>query len=212
MIYFSVSENMVRIMKKNRLTACAFILLLLLSGCGAKTSSELDKIIESLPAAQIVDGKVNYETSTGAEVSSVPHFSLTGKITSASSKEITIMSDNKEYKFKIDAFTKIFGGKIEQSAEATVTYAGALSDKDLTAVIITMLSGEEDSTISSAVMTQASIIVTTISQTEAIPQISEPQPTDAVISTILTSEASAADMVSNKASATTAIEAVTTKR
>lgn len=131
-------------MKKHIIITMSVVLLpLLLSGCNSETDSELDELIKNLPAAQISDGKINFDPVSEIE-NNTPYSSVTVNVVSVSSKEITVNCDGKEYKFTIDGNTKIFGGEIKESTAVTITYAGDLSDKKLTAEIITVLFGESE--------------------------------------------------------------------
>lgn len=136
-------------MKKHKLITIGVLLLsLLLCGCNSetdrKTHSELDELIKSLPAARINDGKINFSPVSEEENNNIPYSSITGKLTAASSKEITVNCSGKEYKFTVDGNTKIFGGEIKVTESVTVTYEGDLSDKKTVAEIITVLSQNEE--------------------------------------------------------------------
>lgn len=131
-------------MKNNILLTVGVLLLsLLLSGCNSETDPELEDIIGNLPAAQISDGKINFDPPVSDEENNTQYSSLTGIIVSASSKEITVKCNNIEYKFTIDGNTRIFGGEIEVSKAVTVTYEGDLSEKKTIAGIITVLSKDD---------------------------------------------------------------------
>lgn len=131
-------------MKNNILLTVGVLLLsLLLSGCNSETDPELENIIGNLPAAQISDGKINFDPPVSDEENNTQYSSLTGIILSASSKEITVKCNNIEYKFTIDGNTKIFGGELEVSKAVTVTYEGELSEKKTIAGIITVLSKDD---------------------------------------------------------------------
>lgn len=142
-------------MKKHKIIITGIALLsLLLSGCNPETDSELDELINGLPAAQISDGKINYDPVTETENIN-PYSSVTGNVVSASSKAVTVNCGGKEYKFAVNKDTKIFGGEIKETAAVTITYSGDLSDKKLTAEIITVLNGESENSSSEALSSAA---------------------------------------------------------
>lgn len=191
-------------MRKHKLITIGVLLFsLLLSGCNSETDPELDRLIESLPAVQINDGKISYDP-VSEEEADTPYSSVTGNIVSFSSKDITVKYDGKEYKFTVDGDTKIFGGEIKASEAVTVTYEGDLSDKKLTAKIITVLSengeAETDSSEEAVGTAEPEAAQTTAAdettvQTETVPPeatsaMSETAPPEAAADT---AEATAAD-------------------
>lgn len=155
-------------MKNNRLLTVGVLLLsLLLSGCNSETDPELEDIIGNLPAAQISDGKINFDPPVSDEEDNTQYSSLTGIIVSASSKEITVKCNSIEYKFTIDGNTRIFGGEIEVSEAVTVTYEGDLSEKKTIAEIITVLSKDvSDNSVSDIFSEESPVTVDTEAETE----------------------------------------------
>lgn len=127
-------------MKKNGiLTAAVLLLSMLLSGCNSETDSELEELIGSLPAAQISDGKINFDPPASEGENGTAYSSVTGNVVSVSSKEITVKYNDKEYKFSISGDTKIYGGEIQALKAVTITYEGELSEDKIIAGIITIL-------------------------------------------------------------------------
>lgn len=154
-------------MKKYGIIAAAVLLLpMLFSGCNSETDSELDKLIENLPAAQISDGKINFDPPA-SESESTAYSSVTGNVISVSSKEITVKYNDKEYKFTIDGDTKIYGGEIQALKAVTITYEGELSENKIIAGIITILT--EDGSDDTEIVTSEEPPVTANTEAETEP-------------------------------------------
>lgn len=192
-------------MKKRKLITIGVLLLsLLLSGCNSETDPELDKLIEGLPAAQINDGKINF-SPVSEEENTTPYSSVTGNVVSSSSKEITVKYDGKDYKFTVDGDTKIFGGEITVSEAVTVTYEGDLSDKKVTAKIITVLSenGEAETVSTEEAVSTAepeAAETTAADETTAQAETAPPETASAI------SETTISEAAADTAEATTAAE------
>lgn len=155
-------------MKKYGIIAAAVLLLpMLFLGCNSKTDSELDELIGNLPAAQISDGKINFDPPASESENGTAYSSVTGNVISVSSKEITVKYNDKEYKFTIDGDTKIYGGEIQALKAVTITYEGELSENKIIAGIITILT--EDGSDDTEIVTSEEPPVTANTEAETEP-------------------------------------------
>ena len=130
-------------MKPYKILSVLVAMLMVLSGCEeSKSKSELDEILDKVPTANLVNGKVEYTTvfDENTQFSSV-----TGKVTSVSVYDITIEANGQEYIFALSNDVKIYNGKIGIADDVTITYEGTEYKEG--AVVITILLLSEDSEV-----------------------------------------------------------------
>ncbi|MCM1300037.1 MAG: hypothetical protein NC203_01865 [Firmicutes bacterium] len=123
----------------------AFILsaaVLICSGCSkSEDNSELEELISGLPTMYLDGGADDPEEAKPS------YKSITGIITAVAKKNITVKTDDKEYKIATDKEPQIFGGTIEKGLTVTVTYESTQDEeKTITPVTITILDGNTEAT------------------------------------------------------------------
>lgn len=130
-------------MKKNILAFLLSAALLLCSGCNnTEQNSELDDLISSLPTIHL-GGEEDPEEAKPS------YKSVTGTVSAVAKKNITVKTDEKDYKFATDKDPQIFGGTIEKGLTVTVTYESSQDEgKTITPKTITILDGNPDTTVS----------------------------------------------------------------
>lgn len=131
-------------MKKSILALILSVSVILCSGCSkTEENSELDELISGLPTMYLDGGSNDPEDSKPA------YKSITGTITAVSKKNITVKTDDKEYKIATDKNPQIFGGSVEKGLTVTVTFeTDQDEEKTITPVTITILDGNPDTTVS----------------------------------------------------------------
>lgn len=130
-------------MKKYILAFLLSAALLLCSGCNnTEQNSELDDLISSLPTIHL-GGEEDPEEAKPS------YKSVTGTVSAVAKKNITVKTDEKDYKFATDKDPQIFGGTIEKGLTVTVTYESSQDEgKTITPKTITILDGNPDTTVS----------------------------------------------------------------